>query len=681
MFSRRFVRLTALLGLACAVFMMIGLANALPPKTTGPQDLVRATPHPARSFDSRHGNTLDEVYTQLRYQKTTDYGVSWSAIQTAGDIGTLSHTRGQLPDFCTIVTNDNNICYVVFLDSAGTPGVYSLTGPNFSPVLVMAEGSNNLHTKGGAASDGWTSIGKDPAGNLYALMWGLNSSGANTFWGAKSTDNGGSWGTPFVIATNPAIDSTAAYPHFAQMNGASTLFMIFEQTNPAGGWDQYLGKVPTGGGAAVISLIGNSGEQTRNYYVAAVQPIAYDPTNNWLYCTFWNASANGDVVYYSNNQGASWSSSNLSVSVRYPSVCLNIAAQTPYVVSNFGVPSPGVTHSAWFSYDQLNYGSGSFIAPPDTLARAPAPYDGTRPLMYINTMYWWDANRGAAVNNIWGSNTPEGLSTEYTADGGSSWIGFSVHWNTQTDTINAATTTMNQIAGGTNGIAYVTSSFTYGATDRTDPVVGNQQLLTPATSTGPYTVSADVSDNNSVAATTINWRWYPADTATYVFQSFDSAHVTDQGTGSGTYFFSIPDTASNGHHWAQGDTIWFFVDCTDGNNNYTQHYDQAIVVGVTYLGIGDQAHFDVNSIALVGNYPNPFNPTTQITFDLPAEYRVTLKVYNMLGQQVATIANGQPYEQGRHSITFDGTDLASGIYFYTMSAGPYFATHKMVLLK
>jgi len=89
----------------------------------------------------------------------------------------------------------------------------------------------------------------------------------------------------------------------------------------------------------------------------------------------------------------------------------------------------------------------------------------------------------------------------------------------------------------------------------------------------------------------------------------------------------------------------------------------------------------VSSYALYQNYPNPFNPNTQISFDVLDPGFVTLKVYNPLGAEVATLVNGE-VKTGRHSVTFDGRDLTSGIYFYSVRIGDKFtATRKMLLVK
>ena len=91
---------------------------------------------------------------------------------------------------------------------------------------------------------------------------------------------------------------------------------------------------------------------------------------------------------------------------------------------------------------------------------------------------------------------------------------------------------------------------------------------------------------------------------------------------------------------------------------------------------------------LFQNYPNPFNPETIIRFALPAKSRVSLNIYNVLGELVADLISGQVYDEGYHEITFNGSSLASGVYFYRiaihsdrLSAGNFTSTKKMLLIK
>ena len=80
------------------------------------------------------------------------------------------------------------------------------------------------------------------------------------------------------------------------------------------------------------------------------------------------------------------------------------------------------------------------------------------------------------------------------------------------------------------------------------------------------------------------------------------------------------------------------------------------------------------------NYPNPFNPTTTIRFDLPQASQVTLKVFNTLGEEVATIASDR-LSAGSYSYKWDASNLASGVYVYRLQAGDYVEIKKMVLMR
>jgi len=84
--------------------------------------------------------------------------------------------------------------------------------------------------------------------------------------------------------------------------------------------------------------------------------------------------------------------------------------------------------------------------------------------------------------------------------------------------------------------------------------------------------------------------------------------------------------------------------------------------------------------ALQQNYPNPFNPSTKIAYSLAVDSRVTLTVYNLLGETVATLINGN-VSAGEQDFTFDASGLNSGVYFYSLSAGNFVQTRKMILLK
>ncbi|RMD50031.1 MAG: T9SS C-terminal target domain-containing protein [Ignavibacteria bacterium] len=83
---------------------------------------------------------------------------------------------------------------------------------------------------------------------------------------------------------------------------------------------------------------------------------------------------------------------------------------------------------------------------------------------------------------------------------------------------------------------------------------------------------------------------------------------------------------------------------------------------------------------LMQNYPNPFNPSTNITYIIPEQTEVTLKIYNLLGKEIAELVN-ENQQAGRYTVSFDASNLASGIYFYKLKAGNQLFTRKMMLIK
>jgi hypothetical protein len=99
--------------------------------------------------------------------------------------------------------------------------------------------------------------------------------------------------------------------------------------------------------------------------------------------------------------------------------------------------------------------------------------------------------------------------------------------------------------------------------------------------------------------------------------------------------------------------------------------------GVT--GVSDKQQLP-KSLALAQNYPNPFNPSTTISYDLPRAVHVTLKVYNTLGQEVATLVN-ENTSAGVHVVQFNGSALASGVYLYRLQTPGFLQSKKMLLMK
>jgi hypothetical protein len=145
------------------------------------------------------------------------------------------------------------------------------------------------------------------------------------------------------------------------------------------------------------------------------------------------------------------------------------------------------------------------------------------------------------------------------------------------------------------------------------------------------------------------------------------------------YMDMISDTSKS----YLGVTYWYGVQgeqqITYGQRRFVGDYTTGNILGTTAVSPTENGAAP-SHYALSQNYPNPFNPATTIEFSLPTASSVQLRVYNMLGQEVATLVNGN-LAAGAHRVSFDGSHLSSGVYLYRLSAGSYLNTMKMVLLK
>jgi len=111
----------------------------------------------------------------------------------------------------------------------------------------------------------------------------------------------------------------------------------------------------------------------------------------------------------------------------------------------------------------------------------------------------------------------------------------------------------------------------------------------------------------------------------------------------------------------------------------------AIIDGKTYgtitsIGAFSGGHETPIGLALYQNYPNPFNPSTMIRYALPNRSHIRLAVFTTLGEQVATLVNGE-VEAGYHEVIFDASGLASGVYFYRLQVGSFVETKKLLCVR
>ncbi len=164
------------------------------------------------------------------------------------------------------------------------------------------------------------------------------------------------------------------------------------------------------------------------------------------------------------------------------------------------------------------------------------------------------------------------------------------------------------------------------------------------------------------------------DTALSSFQVLQSIHWPP-GSVYGSWSQTIIDLSSY-FQTTPRFAFRYFMDCTSmGFAVYIDQVQMLGTVGITQIGNNLPKKF-----ALSQNFPNPFNPTTKIKFDVPRNGNVLLEVYNNLGQVVKTLHNGYT-NAGYYETNFDGSGLTSGIYYYKMTSQDFVQTKKMILVK
>jgi hypothetical protein len=119
---------------------------------------------------------------------------------------------------------------------------------------------------------------------------------------------------------------------------------------------------------------------------------------------------------------------------------------------------------------------------------------------------------------------------------------------------------------------------------------------------------------------------------------------------------------------------------TDASGDSAYYYLIRAYVSFGSVGVRQTVELQPATFNLGQNYPNPFNPSTRIQFVLPSRNFVTLKVYDMIGRDVATLVNGFK-DAGSHEVLFDASHLPSGIYVYRITANNFVETKKLVLIK
>lgn len=161
--------------------------------------------------------------------------------------------------------------------------------------------------------------------------------------------------------------------------------------------------------------------------------------------------------------------------------------------------------------------------------------------------------------------------------------------------------------------------------------------------------------------------------------------VTDS-TFIGVNYISSVSTTTTTYQWYKQNYKFPLMEISNSTTNsypsgsVTKSKSVSFVKNAATIGIVNNNISVADGYKLYNNYPNPFNPVTQIRFSIPKNEFVSLKIYNSLGEEAAELIS-QNLNQGDYTYSFDASRLTSGAYFYTLKSGDFTETKRMVLVK
>jgi photosystem II stability/assembly factor-like uncharacterized protein len=334
----------------------------------------------------------------------------------------------------------------------------------------------------------------------------------------------------------------------------------------------------------------------------------------------WALAGDSGAILKTTNGGNNWGRSFIAAGEKITSVCF-ADKNTGWVVSNSFYSIVYKTINGGTNWTPVNMNTG-----------------------YISSVQFADNNTGWAVGSRfdynWGVNYARILKTN---NGGLSW----------TDQL------------GLYELPYVDLNSIHFIDNNTGWVIGPGNLILRTTNGGAYWGYCSSGDSRYISSIYFIEKKYGW------ISGFD-------GNSSGF----IMKTTNGGNSWTKQTTATGYdilkIYFTDKINGWAVGYNGAILKTTT--GGDDNFSNEPASYSLNQNYPNPFNPVTNVEFGIPFQGIVTLKVFDMLGKEIATLINSS-LNPGQYEIQFNGSNYASGVYFYRLTAGEFTDTKRMMLVK
>ena len=545
-----------------------------------------------------------------------------------------------------------------------------------------------IHSQDGI--DIWTTS-TTSIGRIYAMM--IDENNPSTLYAGgldqgiwKTTNSGTNWNQINNGLTNTQVQAMALCKNSSQVLYVGTApganDGVYKSTDGGGSWTRVVNGIAEPAGTL------------------GVQALLVHPTNpNIAYCTIFNAAANAtNGIYKTTDGGANWFPIINGIGAIKNFLALAMSPADPntiYAGSSFD-PTTSTGPSA--IYKSTDAGANwvlsstglptatTDINPIRTIQVSSANPNVVIATLFMNTVnggFYLSTNAGAnwtkkqtglpvdigqnmrssAIRPLFdnqffvGMDGADSLGVWATTNGGNNWFSFNNGTMLNTYVIRGlvfspagnhtlyagrASTTANL-----GGIYDYTFSFVpVELVSFTAEVIGGQVDLSWITSTEINNYGFEVERRNAESNEWMN-----------------IGFVNGNGSSSEMHYYSFSDnSASVGKYFYRLKQLDF-----SGSFEYSNE------VEVTILEV-------LNDFTLNQNYPNPFNPSTRISFIIPQSGYTTLKVFDVLGNEVATIIESD-LSQGSYELLFDASGLSSGIYFYSLTSGEFSKTMKMILSK
>jgi photosystem II stability/assembly factor-like uncharacterized protein len=594
----------------------------------------------------------DPVASRWSLWKTTNAGLTWDSagcfLPTTGTEAGWNNAMQMVGNTIYFGTNNTKIYKST---NFGATGSWT-SGPTTGLINTYSVAFNALIGFGGEA----TAVKSTDGGTTYAAftfpgtgtIFSINTvPGSGKFWynrGASiyySSDNGATFASQFTgTGTYQAMNvilSGSTYRGWSVT--AAGLIAKYDETIqvpvPTGTWTEQ-----TSGLTSVLYSVsavddnvawicGAIGKvlRTTNKGVNWVNVSGTIPTANSLYNIYaWDANTaivtgvNGTntSIFQTSNGGTTWTTANTHAG--FGDDLYMYSATDAYFI---GDPAGGNWDLLKSTNAGLNWATWATLPTTNTSGT----YNNAA--CFLGQQIWFES---------------VGLSTiHYSANLGANWVSQTIPF-LEITAINFNSTTVGMAGGSSTsaGLLFTTNS-------------GTNWTTLPQTFLGATSVSG-------IAGAQTSW-WVAKQDTTIWYSSNNGTNWVQQYRGPGTQLF---------YHLTKsraGATLWA-VRSTGGISRYGQP-----ITGVTPISSEVPSSYSLSQ-----NYPNPFNPVTKINYELPKSGLVTMKVYDVLGQEVATLVN-EVKNAGTYNVEFNGASLSSGIYFYKLESNGFSDIKKMMLIK